>query len=140
VGSALDDSSWLSRFSDESDAMRSFAEMAALGVTLLLAVMSFRRKSALLGYVAALVGAVVPFRGTSVRIRGLPNPIWDLAKTTRQGLWLYPARVHGAERAGALLAHPIAPSMPPGPQSDATAIARQVRIVNHIWGNQPGMG
>src|SRR5205823_8226542 len=49
-----------------------------------------------------------PFRRSPVRIPGLPNPVWDLAKTTRQGLWLDSARLRGPERAGALLAHSIA--------------------------------
>ena len=109
--------------------------MAALGVTLLLVVMSFRRKSTPLGYVAALVAAIV--------LAGV-LPLGFVVFPILFGIWRrQPGRGFGwilltSMVLSALVLYwriPSPPSMPPGPQRDATAIARQVHVVNQMWGN-----
>lgn len=141
-GSFLADSSAVSRLGYGSESARDFAEMAGIGCALLLAFVAYRAKSKLVALIAALLGAVsLPeVFLASLALLAFPKLFWGWRKKPGQGYgWLLFAIV--------VLSTPLiywripqpAP-MPPGPQRQATALVRHVRVVNEIWALAEGQG
>jgi hypothetical protein len=133
VGSALVDSTWVSRHPGESGAGRVYVEIASLGVVALLAFVAYWSGSRPVALAAGLVGATWISAVLLAGFLVMPLLFWLWQRYRGKGYgWLLLGTVILSGPA-LYLRVPFPPPVAPGAQVNTTAIVRQVRIVRRIW-------
>lgn len=133
LGSALVDSSWLSRIPTRSEGRQELVEVGAICAIGLLGFAAYRMRSRTLGLLAGITGAV--FASSVLLIGFLIFPFLFVAWLRNPGKGFGWALVATVTLSLIALYYRVpAPSaMPAGPYGHATAIARKVRTVRQIW-------
>lgn len=139
LDSALADSSWWSRRPHESESARELAELIAVAIAVLLAVIAYRRRSRTLTVVAVTAVATI---AASVMLLGfLVFPALFWVWRGRRGQGFGSALLCSTALTAVALYYRVPwPSPLSGPQGQATAVVRAVHAVDQIWASSSSSG